>query len=91
MRLETAPTEWDQVNWVLSPVGSFPEGSSPCGVLDMAGSVAEWCADSDKEKKIVRGGGWNAIRLQLRCVHREAQPPTYQYYNFGFRCAKDAE
>ena len=75
----------------LSPVGSFPDGASPYGVLDMAGSVAEWCTDNDKETKIVRGGGWNAIRLQLRCVHREAQPPTYQYYNLGFRCAKDAE
>ena len=25
----------------LSPVGSFPDGASPYGVLDMAGSVAE--------------------------------------------------
>ena len=75
----------------LSPVGSFPEEASPYGVLDMAGSVAEWCADSDKKKKIVRGGGWNAIRLQLRCVHREAQLPTYRYYNLGFRCVKDVK
>lgn len=72
----------------LMSVGSFPEGRSPYGVLDMAGSVSEWCADSDKEKKIVRGGGWNATRLQLRCVHREAHLPTYRYYNLGFRCAK---
>jgi len=27
------------------PVGSFPEGASWCGVLDMAGNVSEWCAD----------------------------------------------
>ncbi|MDE0015681.1 MAG: SUMF1/EgtB/PvdO family nonheme iron enzyme [Candidatus Poribacteria bacterium] len=76
----------------LSPVGSFPEGASPYGVMDMAGSVAEWCADdaSGDEIKAIRGGGWNAIRLQLRCTHRETQPPTYRHYTVGFRCTKSA-
>jgi sulfatase modifying factor 1 len=29
----------------LAPVGSFPDGATPSGLLDMAGNVAEWVAD----------------------------------------------
>jgi formylglycine-generating enzyme required for sulfatase activity len=28
-----------------SPVGSFPTGASPEGVLDLAGNLYEWCSD----------------------------------------------
>jgi formylglycine-generating enzyme required for sulfatase activity len=30
---------------VLAPVGSFPDGRTPLGILDLAGNVAEWVAD----------------------------------------------
>ena len=29
----------------LAPVGSFPNGASALGVLDLVGNAAEWCAD----------------------------------------------
>jgi formylglycine-generating enzyme required for sulfatase activity len=45
-----------------SPVGDFPSGASPYGVLDMAGNVAQWCLDAyDTTFWTARGGRANRI------------------------------
>ena len=64
-----------------APVGSFPEGASWCGALDMAGNVFEWVADwacyytADRqvdptgcpsgENKVQRGGSYTSFAWNL--------------------------
>jgi len=83
------------------PVGSFPEGASRYGALDMAGNVWEWTADwylaypgsiyrSDlfgQKYKVVRGGSWNHPIEDARTFHRDIADPNRALMVVGFRCA----
>lgn len=40
---------FDRIVGAPSPVGSYPSGASPYGVLDMAGNLYEWVSDFYKE------------------------------------------
>ena len=59
-----------------APVGSYPDGASPYGVMDLVGNAYEWCADWAKSHPgssrpfdhtgkyhIVKGGCWDDIGI----------------------------
>lgn len=72
------------------PVGSYPAGSSPYGVMDMAGNVEEWMRSMFDTGWVVRGGGCDSRSFNdLETYNRVERAGTAA--NMGFRCAIDAE
>lgn len=85
-----------------TPVGAYPEGASPYGVLDCLGNVWEWTADlyraypnseftTDKYRenlRVFRGGSWNNYQYNNRCSNRHREDPRYTCVSHGFRCAR---
>lgn len=76
----------------LEPIGSHPEGATPDGVLDLAGSVWEWTSTTSPsgERQIFKGGSWverNPAYLRSAAFSEEAA--EYSSISLGFRCAKD--
>lgn len=43
----------------ILPMGLFPDDASPCGALDMAGNVWEWCTSLQSNEYVLCGGCWS--------------------------------
>lgn len=83
---------WD----VAAPVGSYSEGASPYGVLDLLGNVEEWTATPTRDVpngalRVTRGGHWDD---QLSAGHLSNilevdRNPRFFNYALGVRCVAD--
>lgn len=82
----------------LKPVGALPDGASPFGATNMAGSLKEWVLDADETNpanRILRGGSWISPANAIFVYTQDSLPADIQarpitnlvYIDVGFRCA----
>jgi serine/threonine-protein kinase len=81
-----------------APVGSYPDGASWIGALDLSGNVWEWVADwygtypsgrqvnptgpQSGDYRVLRGGSWGNVEDHTRGADRFRNTPSNTYYIF---------
>ena len=74
------------------PVGTYEMDTSPYGVKDMAGNIAEWTStyeDDEEHRRMLKGASYNSHGVQARLDLHMGSPPQFRYSHYGFRLALD--
>ncbi len=73
------------------PVGLFPKGASPFGLLDAAGQVFEWTSTkAGKNRHVVKGGSWDDKGCGVcRPAARHGRPDHLKHILIGFRLVRE--
>ena len=91
---------WPQARALTTPVGAFPAGAGPYGVMDLAGNVAEWTSTPSQPPNAERKWAWYTVKgagaafgepYNFRSSARNFSAHTSRWHTWlGFRCAEDA-
>ncbi len=73
------------------PVGRFPTGAGPFGLLDGAGQVFEWTrSEAGAGRYIVKGGSWDDKGCGVcRPAARHSRPANLKHILVGFRLVRE--
>ncbi|USG60624.1 formylglycine-generating enzyme family protein [Sneathiella marina] len=74
-----------------TPVGSFPDGASPYGMLDASGQVFEWTSTPKPGNHyVVKGGSWDDKGCGVcRSAAWHTRPASIKHILVGFRLVKE--
>jgi len=89
---------------LTTPVGRFPEGASPYGLLDCSGNICERTSDWFKrypggwdtsehygeQFHVLRGGAFHHDMLMTRTAARDYAHPLFRTFHDGLRCVVNA-
>lgn len=102
---KVAPLFARRDRWAYTaPIGTFPAGATPSGILDLAGNVAEWTADrlapypgapakvkaAPEDVRVTKGSSFSDYsRPLIQSALRQPQHVSTRSHELGFRCASD--
>ncbi|MBA2540361.1 MAG: formylglycine-generating enzyme family protein [Deltaproteobacteria bacterium] len=74
------------------PAGTYNDGASPYGILDLAGNVFQWTSTpGEAGKLLVKGSAWDDHAGVGRGASSHGRKREVRHVIVGFRCAADAK